>query len=251
MFTLVIVAMLADPKVVITERIPAPVTPQVSPVNPWLPTVPEAPKATRRIYVFGYEACDPCRASRPNLDSWVKTAGLPVTKPTPQSECVYIDIQTWPHLAGLWNTDSYPTVIVHDDLKEVARHEGAYSVADLERLWNTGRPAAAEAPLVAAFAAGAGSEIVLPKMSINPDTKAVTILETVEIPYGNYVIAKLTKGCVVTMGADGTYNFSTPLPQVRTRPIRLDLNVQAVKLDMVARTAVLQIDGWRPQTIKF
>lgn len=243
-FFLILAALLGDPSRFTVETEPA----FVAPVKP---TVIEAPKATRRIYVFGYEACAPCRASRPNLDSWVKTAGLPVTKPTPQSECVYIDIQERPHLAGLWSTASYPTVIVHDDLKEVARHVGAYSIEDLERLWNTGRPSASEAPLVAAFAAGAGSEIVLPKLSINPDTKAVTILETVEIPYGNYVIAKLTKGCVVTMGADGMYNFSAPLPQVRTRPIRLDLNVQAVKLDMTARTAVLQIDGWRPQTIKF
>ncbi len=247
--------LLADPKVIITDRVPAPAVQTVTPANPWFPPVPVEPavkKPVRRLYVFGYASCAPCVSSHPHLLAWLKTAGLPVTVPTAQSECVYIDIQAYPHLAGLWKTEAYPTVIVSDDLKEVARHEGAYTEADLDRLWNTGKTSAHEGPVMAAFAAGVGSDIVLPKVSVNPTTKAVTILETVEIPYGNYVVATLSKGCVMTMGANGLCTFSAPLPQVRTKPVRLDLNLESVTFDMPARTASLRIDGWRkPMVIPF
>lgn len=256
MFMLIAIVLLADPKVVITDRVPAPTVQTVTPANVWYPPVPVEPdvkKAVRRLYVFGYASCAPCVNSHPNLLAWLNTAGLPVTVPTAQSECVYIDIQAYPHLAGLWKTEAYPTVIVSDDLREVARHEGAYSVNDLDRLWNTKQPVSAhEGPVMAAFAAGVGSDIVLPKVSINPTTKAVTILETVEIPYGNYVVATLTKGCVMRMDSSGTCTFEGTPPQVRTKPVRLDLNLESVKIDMTARTATLTIDGWRrPMVIPF
>lgn len=250
-YALLVAALMGDPSRFTVETESLPVVPQVTPVNPWLPPVPNVPNSTRRLYVFGYDQCGPCRSSRPNLDSWLKTAGLSVTVPTANSECVYVDGQLWPKLASQWKVEGYPTVIVHDDLKEVARHVGAYTVDDLNRLWNTGRNESREGHVSAALSAGAGTEYTLPRVSINPTTKAVTILETVEIPYGNFVTMILSKDCVLNVGNDGQCDFSQPYPKIRTRPFRWDGDVKGFKLDTTARTAVLQINGFPDQTIRY
>ncbi|MES2789976.1 MAG: thioredoxin family protein [Planctomycetota bacterium] len=245
---LVPAALFADPAITY-DRVPAPtVTPHVVPVAP---VVPGAPQAVRRMYVFGYHSCSPCRSSRPSLDAWLQSSGLPIQRPTANSQCVYIDIENFPLLAEQWGTTSYPTVIVHDDYRKVATHVGAYSVDDLQRLWETGRPAARGGQLTAAFAAAAGSEIQLPRFSLNTTNKAVTILETVDIPYGRFITASLFQGSVLTIGNDGLCTFSQPYPRIRTRPFAWDAHLRGIKVDTTSRTAVLKIDGLPDQTIRF
>ncbi len=244
-FVMLFFALLADP--IQYDRKPAPVAPVVVNV---VPDVATASRPVRRLYVFGFKGCAPCSASRPNLDAWVKNAGLSVTVPTSGTECVYIDVEERPRLVGPWRTVEYPTVIVSDDLREVARHVGAYSVDDLRRLWDTGKASRGQ-HLASAFAAGAGTDIALPRVSVNPTTKAVTILETVDIPYGKFLTATLSQGCVLSMGPEGQYTFAKPYPRIRTSPIHWDGFLRGVKVNATARTAVLQIDGFPDQTIRY
>lgn len=248
-FLVLALALLGDPQINY-DRVPAPqITPQVTPAVQ--PDAATAPKPVRRLYVFGFKSCTPCATSRPALDTWVKYADLTVKRPTPNTDCVYIDIEDYPQLAEQWKTSEYPTVIVSDNLKEIARHTGAYSIADLQRLWETGTKSERGQHIASAFAAGAGTEIKLPRVSVNPTTKAVTIIETVDIPYGSFVTATLTQGSVLTMGADGQYTFSAPYPRIRTSPIHWDGFLRGVKVNATARTAVLQIDGFPDQTIRY
>lgn len=226
--------------------------------------IPAAPVAKvlarRRMYVFGFESCGSCRQSRPALEEFVKEQNLKKHETeNSETDVLYIDSQKWPDLAAAWQVESQPVVIVHDNYQVVSRRVGVYTKADLLSLWTLPRAEGfssshMQGAIEAAMKDIAAEDMLLPKVKFNPTTKQITLMETCDIPYGKYVTLTTYKDTVIKMVTKEkvtSVEFSKPYPRIRTSPIHWDGYIRSFEIDSVNSKAVIRIDGFPDQTVKF